>query len=103
MFLPSQDQPFLESFLLLYMMDLSVFPSAYPGFITDNAITCKSGILSRLELADEIMVDKGFTLSNTHLEPRGIKLVAPPFQQKCGFSAAEISTTKIIANLWIVV
>ena len=83
---------------------ISFVSAAYPGSIADNAITCRSGILSLLQPGDEIMADKGFTLSNTHLQPRGLKLIVPPFQKNNGnFSAAEVATTKVIANLRIVV
>ena len=83
---------------------ISFVSHAYPGSISDNSITLKSGILNKLAAGDEIMADKGFTLSQNELQPKGIKLVVPPF--KCGgrqFSAEEVETTKRIANLRIVV
>ena len=83
---------------------ISFVSDAYPGCISDNAITVKSGILDKLSLGDDIMADKGFTLSNSELQPKGLKLVVPPF--RCGsgqFSAEEVEATKVIANLRIVV
>ena len=74
---------------------ISFVSSAYPGSISDNAITLKSGLLDRMDPGDEIMADKGFTLSNTELQPRGIKLVLPPFRYGGSqFTAAEVETTK---------
>ena len=53
---------------------ISFIYRAWPGSILDNAITVKSGILD-LEPGDCIMADKGFTLSNSELQPRGLELV----------------------------
>ena len=51
---------------------ISFISAAYPGSITDNSMACKSGILSLLQPGDDIMTDKGFTVSNIHLEPREV-------------------------------
>ena len=83
---------------------VSFVSRAYPGSISDNSITIKSGILDMLSPGDDIMADKGFTLSNSELQPRGLRVVVPPF--RCGavqFSTQEVETTKVIANLRIVV
>lgn len=83
---------------------ISFVSRAYPGSISDNAITVKSGVLDKLSPGDHIMADKGFTLSKSELTPRGLTLVVPPF--RCGgaqFTAEEVDTTKKIANLRIVV
>ena len=83
---------------------ISFISQAYPGSISDNAITVKSGILDLLEPGDCIMADKEFTLSNSELQPRGLELVVPPFCQGGGaFTAPEVETTKEVANRRIVV
>ena len=77
---------------------------AFPGAISDNSITQKSGVLDQLEKGDLIMADKGFTISNTVLQPRGLELVHPPFLTGQGqFTRDEVQKTRAIANLRIVV
>ena len=83
---------------------ISFISAAYPGSITDNSMTCKSGILLLLQPGDDVMADKGFTVSNIHLEPKGLRMVVPPFKKHHGkFSPTEVSTTKVITNLTIIV
>ena len=47
---------------------------AYSGSFSDNAITLKWGILDMCEPGDCLLADKGFTVSNTELQPRGLTL-----------------------------
>ena len=76
---------------------ISFVSQAYGGSISDNAITPKSKSLDMLD--DELMADKGFTLSNSELQPRG-----PSFRKGGAyFSKKEVERTKVIANLRIVV
>lgn len=83
---------------------ISHVSKAYPGSISDNAITLKSGILDMCEPGDCLMADKGFTLSNVELQPRGISLVVPPFrQQNKQFSPSAVKLTREIAALRITV
>ena len=79
--------------------DYIIFISmTFDGSISDNSITLKSRILDLLEAGDTFMADKGFTLSNSLLQPRGLALVLP----FC-FAEAEVEETKKISNLLIVV
>lgn len=83
---------------------ISFVSRAYPGSKSDNSITLKSGILDMLSPGDEIMADKGFTLSNVELQSKGLKLVVPPFRCAGGaFTSEEVEVTKEIANLRLVV
>ena len=60
---------------------ISFISEAYPGAISDPAITRQSGLLDKMQPGDFIMADKGFTLSAADLQPRGIKLTLPPFRE----------------------
>ena len=83
---------------------ISFVSRAYPGAISNNAITTKSGVLDQLERGDLIMADKGFTISNSVLQPLGLELVHPPFRIGQGqFSKKEVQETRAIANLRIAV
>ena len=62
-------------------MYISFVSGAYPGSISDVAITQQSGLLDRLDEGDAIMADKGFTLKAADLQTRGLKLVLPPFKE----------------------
>ena len=42
---------------------MSVVSALHPGSVFDNAITQNYGILDLLEKGDQVMVDKGFTIS----------------------------------------
>ena len=83
---------------------VSFVSKAYPGSISDPAITRQSGLLDKLDPGDCVMADKGFPLTGQDLQPRGMSLVLPPF--KCGeqqMSAADIAKNRRIANSRIVV
>lgn len=83
---------------------VSFVSKAYCGSISDNSLTYKSGILGMCDVGDKLMADKGFTLSNTQLQPRGLATVLPPFRRGSeSFTAEEVYTTKKVANLRIVV
>ena len=60
---------------------VSFVSKAYGGAISDNSLTMKSGVLEKCDAGDKIMADKGFTLSNAELQPRGLATVLPPFRQ----------------------
>ena len=78
----------------------------YPGPISDtcNSMTEKSEILHKLQPGDYIMADKGFTISNNLLQLRGLSLTVPPFRfGNSPFTAKEVETTKVVANLRTVV
>ena len=83
---------------------VSFVSTAYGGAISDNSLTMKSGVLEKCDAGDKIMADKGFTLSNAELQPRGLATVLPPFRQgSAQFTSEEVEETKEIANLRIVV
>ena len=83
---------------------ISFVSKAFPGSISDNAITMRSGMLDLFEPGDRLLADKGFTISNTELQPRGVTLIVPPF--RCGdaqFSPSEVKGTRKIAALRVTV
>ena len=66
-------------------------------------VTRESGFYDILEQCDEVMADRGFTISEDLLLQHA-NLHIPP--EKCGqeqFSKSEVKKTKEIANLWIYV
>ena len=83
---------------------ISFVSSAYPGSISDAAITRESGILDMLDPSDGLMADKGFTLSAQDLQPRGLHLVLPPFKRgDKPMSSSEVASTRNFANRQIIV
>ena len=83
---------------------ISFVSPAYGGSISDNSITFKPGLLDMCSSGDDLMADKGFTISNTEVQPRGLRIVLPPFHYgQASFTQKEVETTKAIANLRIVV
>ena len=61
-------------------------------------------MLEKLQAGDGIMADKGFTLTATDLQPRGLHLVLPPFKTgNLPMKKNEVQQTKEIANRRIVV
>ena len=70
------------------------------GSTSDKQIFIKSGILDLLEPGDQLMVDKGFQVSD-FTTPRGIDLIIPPFRRQGKFSRREVEETRRIANLRI--
>jgi len=60
-----------------------------------------SGILDKLEAADEIMADKGFTIQDL-LIPYVIRLNMPPFlQSNTQMAASDVFLTLKIASLMV--
>lgn len=51
------------------------------GSVSDKVITRKSNPLDLWETGDEIMVDKGFLISDL-TTARGVNLIIPPFKQQ---------------------
>ena len=83
---------------------ISFVSDAYPGSISDPAIVRESKVLEKLQAGDGIMADKGFTLTATDLQPRGLHLVLPPFKTgNLPMKKNEVQQTKEIANRRIVV
>ena len=50
----------------------------YPGSISDQMLTRKSGLLDLLEWGDSVMADQGFNIQDD-LTPFGVKVNIPPF------------------------
>ena len=83
---------------------ISLVSKAYPGSISDNSITRKSGILDLCEPGDSLLADKGFTLPNSELQPRALTLIVPPFRMRqAQFAPDEVALTRKIADLRITV
>lgn len=78
---------------------ISHVSEAYPGSISDNALTMESGLLDMCEPGDKLLADKGFTISKQELQPRGLELITPPFRDgDSQFSPAEVKETRDIAR-----
>jgi len=71
-----------------------------PGTVSDNAITCNSGIIDLLENGDQVMVDKGFTIEG-ELAKVGATLVIRPFltATRPQFTKQEVTDTQAIARV----
>ena len=83
---------------------ISFVSDAYPGSISDPAIVRESKVLEKLQAGNGIMADKGFTLTATDLQPRGLHFVLPPFKTgNLPMKKNEVQQTKEIANRRIVV
>ena len=83
---------------------ISFVSPAYGGSISDHSIPLKSGLLDMCSSGDDLMADKGFTISNTEVQPRGLRIVLPPFRYgQASSTQKEVETTKAIANLRIIV
>ena len=50
----------------------SFVSTAFPSSISDNAFTIQSGLLDLCEPGDSLLADKGLTVSNAELQPRGL-------------------------------
>ncbi|CAH1230754.1 THAP2 [Branchiostoma lanceolatum] len=74
----------------------------YSGSISDNAITAQSGIVEMLNENDDVMADKGFTISML-LSEKGATLNIPPFlsSKRSQFSKEEVEATQSIARVRI--
>ena len=56
------------------------------------------------EPGDCLLADKGFTVSNTELQPRGLTLIVPPFRVgDAQFRPGEVQLTREIAGFRITV
>ena len=82
----------------------SFVSTAFPWSISDNAFTIQSGLLDLCEPGDSLLADKGLTVSNAELQPRGLTLIVPPFRRGgCQFLPSEVKETRAIAALRITV
>ena len=75
--------------------------SLYPGSISDQMLTRKSGIMEILENGDSVMADRGFNIQDD-LTPLGVKVNIPPFLKgKKQLEPSELVQTRRIASLRI--
>ena len=73
----------------------------YPGSISDQMLTRKSGLLDLLEKGDSVMADRGFNIQDD-LTPLGVKVNIPPFLKgKTQLEPDELVETRRIASLRI--
>ena len=73
----------------------------YPGSISDQMLTRKSGLLDLLEKGDSVMADRGFNIQDD-LTPLGVKINIPPFLKgKMQLEPEELVETRRIASLRI--
>ena len=62
------------------------------------------GLLDLREPGDSLLADKGLTVSNAELQPRGLTLIVPPFRRgDCQFLPSEVKETRATAALRITV
>ncbi len=72
---------------------------AYGGRCSDKFITAKSGFLEYLRPGDEVMADRGFTITDLLYE-RKVKLVIPAFTKRgMQLSEEDTTNTRRIANV----
>ena len=75
----------------------------YPGSISDQTLTRKSGLYDMLEKGDSVMADRGFNIQDD-LTPFGVKVNIPPFLKgKTQLEPEELVETRRIASLRIYV
>ncbi|PFX19774.1 putative RNA-directed DNA polymerase from transposon BS [Stylophora pistillata] len=81
---------------------VSFLSDLWGGRVSDRQITKESGILDLLEAGDNVMVDRGFDISN--IVPDGVSINMPPFLAgREQMSAAETEETMSIASVRIYV
>ncbi|CAC5387560.1 unnamed protein product [Mytilus coruscus] len=69
----------------------------WSGAVSDRRITQASGFLEMLEFGDEVMADRGFTISDL-LALKGATLAIPPFANGRQLSSRAVTRTRRIAN-----
>ncbi|CAC5380767.1 unnamed protein product [Mytilus coruscus] len=72
----------------------------WSGAVSDRRITQASGFLEMLEFGDEVMADRGFTISDL-LALKGATLAIPPFANGRQLSSRAVTRTRRIANACI--
>ena len=68
-----------------------LFSDIYPGSISDNAITEKTGVLSWLTPEHELMADRGFAVQD-YCSIKGVYLNQPAQKNLDKFSHGDVST-----------
>ena len=79
---------------------VSYLSHLWGGRVSDKQITRESGVLDLLDAGDNVMVDRGFDISN--IVPDGVTVNMPPFLAgRDQISAAETEETMTIASVRI--
>lgn len=68
----------------------------YPGSLSDKKIVKDSGIMTKMDVGDLILADKGFLIKD--LLPTGVCLNIPPFLTTSQFTPQQVIQTKTIAR-----
>lgn len=80
---------------------VSFISNGWGGRVSDKEITLKSGFLNLIENGDQVLADRGFTIEED-LAAHGGVLVIPAFTKgKTQLSAAEVDTSRQVANVRI--
>ncbi|XP_040074605.1 uncharacterized protein LOC120846794 [Ixodes scapularis] len=72
---------------------------AYGGRASDRYITANSGLLDYLEYGDEVLADRGFTI--TDILPIGVELALPSFTKGKQLAARDVVVSRRLAKLRI--
>ena len=75
--------------------DIMFISLAYPGSISDKEITKQSGYLDMMEPYTELMVDKGFNISNECAAKRIYVVVPPGRRGSSQMLPSEVTKTKL--------
>lgn len=79
---------------------VSYLSDLWGGRVSDKQITRESGVLDLLDAGDNVMVDRGFDISN--IVPNGVTVNMPPFLAgRDQMTAAETEETMSIASVRI--
>lgn len=70
----------------------------FTGSISDPELTCRSGLLDKLEAGDQVMTDRGFTILDD-LIARGAHLNFPVFME----GRAQLITSKVLLSCIIAI
>ena len=80
---------------------ISFLSKCYGGRTSDTFITNDSGFLSNLEIADQVLADKGFPGIKVLCENKNSILVMPPILHNGKFSENEVIETYNVASIRI--
>lgn len=80
---------------------ISFLSKCYGGRSSDTFITNDSGFLSKLEVGDQVLADKGFPGIKTNCEEGNSILIMPPILHNGRFSEEEVIETYSVASVRI--
>ena len=79
---------------------VSFLSELWGGRVSDKQITRESGVLDLLEAGDNVMVDRGFDISD--IVPEGVTVNMPPFLAgREQMTASEVEETMSVASVRI--